>query len=372
MRSLSMFCTGGVLVGMLGLSFFWGNCDGSGVATWAGEGVRGLADTVGFSRTADQIEAVVRFSEALEADSLAVEVERFPEPWIAGIAPHDDHIYAGQVYVHVMRQIRAKRVILLGVAHRAWKWGVEDRLIFDAFEKWRGPYGPVRVSDVREAILDRLPADCFLVSNDCQSEEHSLEGLIPFLQYYNRDVEIVPILVPYMEWERMDTLASLLAGVVGELVEANGWVLGKDLAFLISTDCVHYGDEGWDGKDYAPFGADETGYRKAVEREYDLIQNHLVGPIRPERLLSLLYRLVDEADVHEYRITWCGRFSIPFGLDFLYHLTQSLGRPPLSGHLLRYGTSVELGKLPVEALGLGVTAPNTLRHWVGYCAVGYE
>ena len=35
-------------------------------------------------------------------------------------------------------------------------------------------------------------------SNDMQTVEHSVEAIVPFLQAYNRDVEIVSILVPYM------------------------------------------------------------------------------------------------------------------------------------------------------------------------------
>ncbi|MDZ7260494.1 MAG: AmmeMemoRadiSam system protein B [candidate division KSB1 bacterium] len=335
----------------------------------AGNDTRGLVDTVGFAHTRQQIEAVVQLSEELEADTL--EARRFTRPWIAGISPHDDYIYAGRVYVHLMRQVTAKRVVLFGVAHKAWKWKVENQLIFDAFNYWKGPYGPVLVSPLREEIIQRLKPEQYLISNTFHSEEHSLEALIPFLQYYNREVEIVPILVPYMKWGRMDSLASALAEALNKVIAEKQWVLGKDMAFLISTDCVHYGDEGWEGKNYAPFGADEAGYQQAVARDQELIHQHLIGPIQPQRLHSLLYRLVDEEDVHRYRITWCGRFSIPFGLDCLYYLMNLLPHPPLTGYLLRYGTSVDLGKLPIEKLGLGQTAPSSLHHWVGYCAIGY-
>lgn len=338
----------------------------------SGQSVRGLVDTVGFAYTIKQIETVVKISESLEANSLAREDINFPNAWIAGILPHDDYIYAGQVYVHIMHNFKAKRVILFGVAHKAWKWKVENQLIFDNFKYWHGLYAPVPISNLREQILNSLPEDYYIVSNEYQSEEQSLEALIPFLQYYNRNVEIVSILVPYMNWERMDSLASSLSEVIGRMIRDNKWELGKDIGFLISTDCCHYGDQDWGGKNYAPFGCDLLGYKKAIDREYDLIHNHLTGTTDPNRLNGLLYRLVDKNDIHQYKITWCGRFSVPFGVDFLHRLTQYLKIQPLNGHLLRYDTSVSIGELPIREIGLGSTAPSNLHHWVGYCAMGFR
>jgi AmmeMemoRadiSam system protein B len=330
--------------------------------------IRGLTDTVGFSTTADMIEAVVSKSEELESLS---EFRKGKQPWIAGISPHDDHLYAGRVYVHLFRNIKAKRIVLFGVAHKAWRWEVEDLLIFDGFHSWKGPYGPVNISTLRETVMHRLSEDDYLISDEYHSEEHSLEGLIPFLQYYNRDAEIVPILVPYMEWERMDSLAESLSQVLSRIIKKNRWVLGEDIAFVISNDCVHYGDEDWGGKNYADFGVGEAGYQEALEREMELIHDHLIGPIQPVKLRKLLYLLVNDEDVYQYQIPWCGRFSVPFGLTFLFHLTKDLKRDPLEGHYLRYGTSVDPGKLDLPDIGLGLTAPANLRHWVGYVAVGY-
>jgi hypothetical protein len=74
---------------------------------------------------------------------------------------------------------------------------------------------------------------------------------------------------------------------------------------------------------------------------------------------------------YPYRITWCGLWSIPFGLTVAARLQQELGAAPLAGTLLRYGDSVSDGRLEVPGTRLGVTAPNTLGHWVGYATVVY-
>jgi len=333
---------------------------------------RGIVDTVGYARTESQILEVVKTCERLESDSLSRESKRYPAPWVAVISPHDDYLYAGRVYVHALRNVRAKTLVLFGVAHRAKDWGFKDKLILDSYESWSGPFGPVRISSIRETLIAGLdPAD-YIVSDNFQSKEHSLEGLIPFLQYYNRDIEIVPILVPYMHWERMECLAGKLAQILVRIIAERGWVLGEDIAFVISSDSIHYGDEDWGGKNYAPFGSDQEGYEKAVARESELVREHLSGPVSGERLRSFLYRLVDENDLTEYKITWCGRFSIPFGLDCANEVTMRLRKTPLEGHFLRYATSLDPGKPPPGIDGLGITAPATLHHWVGYCAIGYR
>jgi hypothetical protein len=53
------------------------------------------------------------------------------------------------------------------------------------------------------------------------------------------------------------------------------------------------------------------------------------------------------------------------------HLSDKLGVPRSHGLLLKYDTSVALGELEYSNLGIGVTAPSNLHHWVGYAALGY-
>jgi len=116
---------------------------------------------------------------------------------------------------------------------------------------------------------------------------------------------------------------------------------------------------------------DRSGYEQAGARDHALIERHLLGPISLRRLEGLYHALVKE-DFHEYRITWCGRFSIPFGLALLRQTAERLGQPRPGGVLLRYGTTLDPGRSDPGVEGLGVTAPAHLRHWVGFAAVGYR
>lgn len=333
--------------------------------------IRALKDTVGFSFTAAQIKAVAEISEAMEAQPILHIRENFKgKRWIAGICPHDDHLLAGRIYVNLFQNLNAKRYVIFGVAHRAAAWGVEDSLIFDSFDYWRGSYGPVKVSDIRDQIMKLLPAQDFVVNDNWQSEEHSVEGIVPFIQHYNRDAEIVSILVPYMNWERIEKLSRNLSNALAQIIQQNKWELGEDIAFICSNDGDHYGDEDWGGRNLAPFGADQAGYLKATQQDSSLVRDHLTGQLTAEKLQSFCQRVWGENDLKEYRIRWCGRFSIPFGLNTVQLLMEKLNHSPLQGYFLRYDTSYNLGRLPLE-IGIGTTAPNTIRHWVGYSAIGY-
>jgi AmmeMemoRadiSam system protein B len=335
---------------------------------------RGQMDVVGFASTAEQMNEVI--SQAAASAKEQKETLERRHGWndetafIAGICPHDDYVYAGRLYALLIPRIKARMVILFGVFHKARTFNCEDKLVFDAYKTWYGPYGPVPVSPLREEILQRLPDKYYVVNNDMQMVEHSTEAIVSWLQAYNRKVEIVSILIPYMNWETMELLASELSIALENIQNEKGWKLGEDVALICSADAVHYGDAGWGGSDFAEFGTDVPGYQMAVQRDVDMARNHLCGPINRDKLKNFLYTCTYEEDVKRYKITWCGRFSVPFGLNVASRLTEALEDRTLQGTLLDYGTSVSEASLNVE--GIGVTAPNNLHHWVGYAAVGYR
>lgn len=338
-----------------------------------GSTVRALKDTIGFSFTGKQIKAVVELSEKLERQSLENNRRNWgATPWIAGICPHDDHLLAGRVYVNLFQNMKAKRIIIFGVAHKAWQWNVQDSLIFDSYDFWRGPFGPVKVSSLRDEIISLLPETDFVINDKWQSEEHSVEGIVPFIQYYLPETEIVSILVPYMNWDRIREISRHLADVLLPLIQKNNWKLGQDIAFICSNDGDHYGDMDWGDKNLAPFGVDKQGYLKATAQDSSLINTNLTGNITVDKLKNFCMRVWDDQNLKEYKIRWCGRFAIPFGLNSVRLLIDKMGRPPLAGYFLRYDNSYNLGKLPLDNIGIGTTAPNHLRHWVGYSAVGYR
>jgi len=339
-----------------------------------GDLVRGQLDTVGFVVGPAAAEEVVAAAVRLEQESLTEQDDRLGmalgDGFIGGVCPHDDHLYAGRVYVHLTERITAPRVLLIGVFHKARLWDLKDRIVFDSFEAWHAPWEPMRVDPLRGELIAALPDDAYVIDNTMHCREHSLEALLPFLQRGHPERTIVPILVPYMGWDRLTEITDRLASAVAEIMKTNGWRLGRDLAIVISSDAVHYGPD----FDHAPFGTDAEAYEQAIARDTGLARDHLEGPLDPNKLHGLLDTLIDPDDL-SYRLPWCGRFSVPFGLELLRKIAADTGGGNPEGTLLRYGTSLSEPELPVSAEtrenGLGYTAPSNLHHWVGYAAVGY-
>ncbi len=225
---------------------------------------------------------------------------------------------------------------------------------------------------MREQILQQLPKQSYIINNNWQSEEHSVEGIVPFIQYYRPEAEIVSILVPYMNWRRIDELSTQLATAFSLIFQKWHWKLGDDIAFICSNDGDHYGDMDWGGRNFAPFGTDQQGYLLATNQDKQLINQTLTGLLTAERLKDFCYRVWGENNLKEYKIRWCGRFAIALGLSTLLKLTEKLGSKPPEGYLLRYDTSYHLGKLPLDDMVIGTTAGNNSHHWVGYSAIGYR
>lgn len=324
--------------------------------------VRPLVDTVGFAHLdwqMDSLMARIGRSEG-QADFTPRVV----------ISPHDDYTYVSSLYPAALQNIKAKTVILFGVAHKAKLLNVENQVVFDSYDFWKGPYGNVKVADIREKIIEELPLGLFQVNDSLERMEHSVEAIIPFLQYYNRDVQIVSILVPYMSFDRMQEIAGPLSAAIQKVTIDKGMIWGKDFAIVISTDAVHYGDEDWGGKNYSFYGTDSTGYARAVAHEKEIMDT-LSGDLNQRKVKAFCDFTVDEKDFHEYKWTWCGRYSVPLGLLTAYDLNEATGGQPLAGNIIGYSNSINHPAIKVDDLRMGVTAPANVHHWVGYAAIGY-
>ncbi len=326
-----------------------------------GAGVRNFFDDVGFCTRPHQIEKIVELSRKLEP-----EASRIRGDWLAVVSPHDDHMYAGRVYIYAIPRVaRAKTVVIFAVTHHRARVELKDPrgiIILDDYDRWEAPYGPVEVDgELRNYIKRKLPSKYYMVSNRAHALEHSAEAMVPFLQYYNRKVKILAIMVTGMDFWRMKGVSDKLAEVIYSYMKERGLKPGKDISFVISSDNTHYGPD----FDFSPFGLDEESHRRATDQDRELGRKFLSGRITVEKIRGFADRVWGEG------ITWCGRFSVPFGLLTLRRLAELWGRN-LEGVAFKYGDSYSLGVLPAFRMGIGTTAPFSLKHWVGYWAIGYR
>ncbi len=361
-----------LLAAVLGAVLFFG---GAALPAAAQTPVRAQMDTVGFA--VDRADFAQVLYAARQAEGLNDQrARRAAWPAAAAILPHDDYLYAGRTAVHALPYLQARRWVIFGVCHACRRIGVRDKLLLDDYDVWRIAGRDFTVDkDLRAALSERLGDDAE-VSRERQAKEHSVEALLPWLGAGAGDFTFVPILVPGMEPAHLDSLSGKLAGILADLCRENGWVMGRDLGLLISADAVHYGCDGWGAHPYNEFGCGEAGHAAARAQDITLARATLAGPLTRAGIDSFI-RLVWDPDgpdypAYPYRITWCGIYSIPFGLSTARKLQLDLGSATLTGTLLRYGDSVSDGRLECEVKHLGVTAPNTLRHWVGYPAVVYR
>jgi len=315
-----------------------------------------IRDDVGFCWNMEQMKRLVEYLGQTEKAPAA------PSNVVAAISPHDDYLYAAGVYYPLYRVLRAKQVVIFGVIHgvvRMEMGNPHDILILDDFADWPGLGHPVAVSPLREYIKAHLDKSDFIVSNKAQALEHSIEAELPFLQYYNPEVKITPIMVTEMPFARMDRISDELSAVISDYVKENHLVPGKDMAFLISSDADHYGED----FNNAPFGMDARAHEQATTNDRRIAHECLDGALTPEK--------VNELTVQLKNVLWCGKYAVPFGLLTSQKIVAKISGKRLEGMVLRYSDSYSASVLPLKDTGMGTTAPASYKHWCGWLSAAY-
>jgi len=149
---------------------------------------------------------------------------------IACMLPHAGYMYSGMVAAETVSSLIVKeKVILLGPNHT----GSGAAFSIMAEGSWETPLGAVKIdSDLAQKILQ-----CSKYLEDdslAHLSEHSLEVELPFLQYFKKDFEIVPI--AFMS----DDLAALkeIGKQIAVAVKKSG--LEKSVLLVASSDMTHY------------------------------------------------------------------------------------------------------------------------------------
>jgi len=153
------------------------------------------------------------------------------------ILPHAGYIYSGLTAAHaslVLRENQFDKVILMGPDHRV---GFNNCAISDV-DAYETTLGLVRLND--DAAKLRANSDLFQSIPDSDRLEHSLEVVLPFLQRYLNEFEIIPIVTGRAD---VKSLSHAIKSLINE----------KTL-LVVSSDLSHH-----------------LSYPEAVERDRETI-----------------------------------------------------------------------------------------------------
>ena len=81
---------------------------------------------------------------------------------------------------------------------------------------------------MRELIKKTLPQEKYLISNDAHQLEHSIEAMIPFLDYFNPGFKLTPVIVCPMNYDNLKKIASQTGEIIQGYLKKKGYLLGAN------------------------------------------------------------------------------------------------------------------------------------------------
>ncbi len=184
------------------------------------------------------------------------------EDVIGLLSPHAGYIYSGAVAGAVISRVKFKDTfIIMGPNHTGR--GKPFSIMTEG--RWKTPMGEVEIdSELGKLILSK---SSYLEEDEAAHLfEHSIEVQIPFLQYFKRDIKIVPIV--------LSPATGTIYKEIGEKIADSVKELGKEVIILASSDMTHYeSQESARKKDF-----------KAIEAMLELNEDELLKRIENFRI----------------------------------------------------------------------------------------
>jgi AmmeMemoRadiSam system protein B len=231
--------------------------------------------------------------------------------YLGGLCPHAGYVYSGPTAGELFARLDVPAVVVLlgpkhhgaGAPYAVWPAGA-----------WRTPLGDAPVNDeVATALIEKCPS--LKADEDAHRAEHSLEVIVPFVQYVNPQAAVVPV-----------ALGPMSMSAVGELGEGIAAALEpykEDMVVVVSSDMTHY----------EPAASAERKDALAIERLTELDAEGLLAVVAAND------------------ISMCGVWPAAAAMVALRALGAS------AGALIRYANSGE--------------ASGDYAHVVGYAALSF-
>ncbi len=159
------------------------------------------------------------------ADSIPLVREKIAAK--AVIVPHAGYVYSGSVAGETFSRVNIpETVIILGPNHHG-----QGEAVALGTEDWAMPFGgvPFAVDLAATMVHD---SEVIIADNQAHQLEHSLEVQVPFLQFLQKDLSIVPIVVSHISYDRCRQTALDIVRAIK--------AYGRPVLMVASTDMTHY------------------------------------------------------------------------------------------------------------------------------------
>jgi len=251
-----------------------------------------------------------------DPSDLRVTIEKFmrrakvdKEVILGAVAPHAGYIYCGEPQAYVYNSIiENPTFVIIGPNHTGL--GSNASIMCEGI--WNTPFGSCRIdSEIARKILGNSR---FLKEDiHSQTQEHSIEVQLPWLQYKFNSVKFIPIVIGSDDKEVYKDIGY----AIKKAIEMTKTIV------VASSDFTHYGYV----YDYVPVTGSPETILKYVEN-VDKEAAKAICERNPDKFLNV---------VEKYSATICGKGAIA---TMLYALKENA----LKGRLLKYSTSYEVSK----------------------------
>ncbi len=157
-----------------------------------------------------------------------IEPEAAKSPALGIVVPHAGFMYSGDVAGSVYSQIEIPdTVILMGPNHTGQ--GADISLMPKG--TWSMPMGEVSIDEELAGMI--LKASPLIRSDDrAHVGEHSLETQLPFLQFFQKNIRMVPLVFMKLNFEKSRLVSQALVDAIRQV--------GRPVLLVASSDMTHF------------------------------------------------------------------------------------------------------------------------------------
>jgi hypothetical protein len=159
---------------------------------------------------------------------MTVDEKVHKEDVIGLVLPHAGYEYSGPVAGAVISKIKFKDTfIIMGPNHT----GRGKPLSIMTEGKWETPLGEVEIdSELAKQILSS--SSHLQEDHIAHQYEHSIEVQLPFLQYFKKDIKLVPIVLAFATGDVYKEIGKEIAKAIKDL--------NREAVMIASSDMTHY------------------------------------------------------------------------------------------------------------------------------------